>query len=712
MMMKILIQCFVTFALVNGWRFTSLQRPRTASPPLSMSLLNGGLPVPIISSTAPLPVRVAYQGEPGAYSEKAARELLGPRVLTLNFESFEDAFRAVVSREVDYTLVPIENSLGGSIHANYDNLLRFDLHIIAEHEFRVEHTLMALPGTTKSQIKKVMSHPQALAQCDNYLRNMGVAREATYDTAGSAKMIKDLNLTDCAAIASDLAAKTFGLEILDSNIEDSDNNFTRFILLGLKPVSAIIPPSMPAKTSIVFVLPNNPGALYKALACFSLRDIDFCKIESRPTSVQLLSFLQFQKKSMSAPLEKTSPSKKLQETMSSQDLPRFRYTFYLDFLASEYDDRTQYALMHLKEQSDYVRVLGSYPKGSQLIGPIKAELARLDRIPITTEYPSSPVSISKSNKPAPLRIGIIGFGKFGQFLARTFVKNHKVFATNKNDASGVAGEIGVEYFPSYDIASLAKVDCDVLLVAVSIISFEEVLSKIPRELLKGKLIVDVLSVKVHAREVMQAVLPADADILCTHPMFGPESGKFGWQGLPFLYDKVRIRDSERCDRFLSIWESERCKMIEMSCEQHDEYAANSQFITHLTGRILGQQNLAPTPIDTKGFQTVLNLVENTCKDSFDLFFGLYFYNTHASSQLQNIREALSRVERQLAAKEAYLLAKAEVSSDQRNMILEECRTLIRDVLSDRSALLAGSNSTSILNELVSTENNGTTPFAE
>lgn len=123
-------------------------------------------------------------------------------------------------------------------------------------------------------------------------------------------------------------------------------------------------------------------------------------------------------------------------------------------------------------------------------------------------------------------------------------------------------------------------------------------------------------------------------------------------------------------------------MIEMTSEQHDEYAANSQFITHLTGRILWQQNLSPTPIDTKGFQTVLKLVENTCADSFDLFFGLYYYNQYASDQLQKIREALSQVERQLAAKEAYLAAKAEVANDQRTRILEECRSLMRDVLAD------------------------------
>lgn len=138
----------------------------------------------------------------------------------------------------------------------------------------------------------------------------------------------------------------------------------------------------------------------------------------------------------------------------------------------------------------------------------------------------------------------------------------------------------------------------------------------------------------------------------------------------------------RCDQFLSIWENERCKMIEMSCEQHDEYAANSQFITHLTGRILWQQNLSPTPIDTKGFQTVLNLVENTCKDSFDLFFGLYYYNSYASNQLRKIRDALAGVEKQLAAKEAYLAAKAEISNDQRTRVLEECRSLIKDALSD------------------------------
>ena len=399
-------------------------------------------------------------------------------------------------READYAIVPIENSLGGSIHSNFDNLLRYDLHIIAEHEFRVEHSLLALPGVKKEDIKKVLSHPQALAQCDNYIRQWGVKREDSYDTAGSAKMIKEKGLRDCAAIASDLAGQTYGLEVIDTNIEDHDNNFTRFLVLGRQPVSSLIPPNMPAKTSIVFVLPNNPGALYKALACFSLRDIDFCKIESRPTSVRLLQFLQFQMQQYSKSsnnVEKMLPASK-EEVSLSRDLPRFRYTFYLDFLASEFDDRTQNALLHLKEQSHFVRVLGSYPKNSQLIGPIKYALDTLSSIPVTTEYPSTPVT-SKSKK-APLRIGIIGFGKFGQFLAKTFVKNNDVFCVDKDDMSSAARDIGCEFYPLFDLSAFSKLNLDVIILSVSIISFDEVLRSLPKELLRGKLIVDVLSGKL------------------------------------------------------------------------------------------------------------------------------------------------------------------------------------------------------------------------
>jgi prephenate dehydratase len=210
-----------------------------------------------------------------------------------------------------------------------------------------------------------MSHQQALAQCDNYLRAMpGVECVPTYDTAGSAKMIADRNMTGCAAIASELAAQTYGLEVLATNIEDDDVNFTRFLLLARAPVGVHIPPPTPTKTSVVFTLPNSPGALYKALACFSLRDIDFSKIESRPTSAQLLQYLRYQQRTGSSA---TGTSNGRDSAGEPADLPRFQYCFYLDFLAAELDDRSQSALAHLREVAPFMRVLGSYPRQGQLV---------------------------------------------------------------------------------------------------------------------------------------------------------------------------------------------------------------------------------------------------------------------------------------------------------------------------------------------------------
>lgn len=172
----------------------------------------------------------------------------------------------------------------------------------------------------------------------------------------------------------------------------------------------------------------------------------------------------------------------------------------MDFLASEFDDRAQNALHHLREQSQYVRVLGSFPKNGELIGPIKSALATLANLPITTEYPSVHEVMKlkdKLPKKEQLKIGIIGFGNFGQYIAKTFAKSHTVYAVSQGDKSKVAKEIGCEdFFPLYDLVSFMELDLDVIVFSVSIISFENVLQSIPRDLLSNKLIVDVLSVKV------------------------------------------------------------------------------------------------------------------------------------------------------------------------------------------------------------------------
>ena len=265
-------------------------------------------------------MKVAFQGESGAYSEQAVFNYF-EQVEPQPCETFDAVFDAVVSGECAAALIPIENSLAGSIHQNYDLLLRHDLHIVGEYLLRVQHCLIALPGVKKTGIKRVISHPQALGQCAGYLRELGVKVEPVYDTAGSVKMLKESGDKSTAAIASRRAADIYGLQILQEGIEDNPENYTRFLAIQ----SEAVLPTAEAKTSIVFTLKNQPGALFKALSVFALRDIDLTKIESRPL----------------------------------QGKP-WEYLFYIDFIGSKNDPHVQKALDHLGEYALMLRVLGSY----------------------------------------------------------------------------------------------------------------------------------------------------------------------------------------------------------------------------------------------------------------------------------------------------------------------------------------------------------------
>jgi len=267
-------------------------------------------------------MKVSFQGEPGAYSEQAVFNYFGD-VETVPCESFDAMFDSVVLCKSDAALAPIENSLAGSIHQNYDLLLRHDLHITGEYFLRVQHCLIAMPGVKKEDIKKAISHPQALGQCAGYLRNHGIKPEQVYDTAGSVKMVKESGARDVAAIASKRAADLYGMQILEEGIEDNPENYTRFLAIQQQ---AIIPEGE-TKTSIVFTLKNVPGALFKALSVFALRDLDLTKIESRPL----------------------------------QGKP-WEYLFYIDFIGSMNDETAKRALDHLGEYALMLRVLGSYPR--------------------------------------------------------------------------------------------------------------------------------------------------------------------------------------------------------------------------------------------------------------------------------------------------------------------------------------------------------------
>jgi len=267
-------------------------------------------------------MRVAFQGEAGAYSEQAVFGYFGS-VDTVPCESFDVVFESVASGECESALIPIENSLAGSIHQNYDLLLRNDLYIVGEYLLRVRHCLITAPGVTMPEIKKAMSHPQALGQCAGYLRSHRIKPETVYDTAGSVKLLKESGARDTAAIASRRAAELYGMQILEEGIEDNTENYTRFLVIS----KAAVKPEGEAKTSIVFTLKNQPGALFKALSVFALRDIDLTKIESRPL----------------------------------QGTP-WDYLFYIDFIGATHEETVRKALDHLGEYALTLRVLGSYPR--------------------------------------------------------------------------------------------------------------------------------------------------------------------------------------------------------------------------------------------------------------------------------------------------------------------------------------------------------------
>jgi prephenate dehydratase len=272
--------------------------------------------------------RVSFQGEKGAFSQLAVQQLLGTDAEVMPCQRFEDVFVALSDGKVDAAVVPIENTLHGSVHENYDHLVNFELPIHAETNVRVSHSLIACPGVPFRNIRRVFSHPVALNQCTKFFRdNPQLERVPFYDTAGSVKMLMEEMPADTGAIASSMAADIYSAKVLKRGIEDDPSNFTRFFLLKRPGAKPIRPPEAEWKTSLVFQTKNIPGALFRCLSAFALRDISCTKIESRPLRGR-----------------------------------PWEYWFYLDFLGREDDPVSQKALGHLAELADFLRILGTYPK--------------------------------------------------------------------------------------------------------------------------------------------------------------------------------------------------------------------------------------------------------------------------------------------------------------------------------------------------------------
>lgn len=282
-----------------------------------------------MSRSSKLP-KVAFQGEPGAFSHEAVMRLAGRQARIHPCPRFEDVFTALRDGLADAAVIPIENTLHGSVHENYDHLLHFDHHITGETSVRIIHNLIAAPGVRFAAVRRVYSHPVALNQCLQFFAaHPQLERVPFYDTAGSVKMVMKENPPDAAAIASAVSATIYGARILKRSIQDDRENHTRFFLLrraGDPPLPPAGPKKKGWKTTLVFTTRNQPGSLFRALSAFALRDLSLTKIESRPLRGR-----------------------------------PWEYLFYVDFLGHTEDERVRRALGHLEELADMLRVLGCYP---------------------------------------------------------------------------------------------------------------------------------------------------------------------------------------------------------------------------------------------------------------------------------------------------------------------------------------------------------------
>jgi prephenate dehydratase len=292
--------------------------------------------------------RAAFQGEFGAFSQVAARRLAGDDFIPVPLPTFEEVFVSVVNGKCHCAVIPIENTLHGSVHENYDHLLKYELAIRGEVFIRIVHNLIAPPGVAFRNIRRVYSHPVALNQCRNFFaENPQIERTSFYDTAGSVKMVMASAqaqpvvrgkesaqapsvVRDAGAIASAEAARIYGAKILRKSIEDDRENFTRFFLLEKPKRGKIKYPKFDTatkfKTTVAFTTRNIPGALFRSLSAFALRDINLTKIESRPL--------------------RGKP---------------WEYLFYLDFIGHVEEPACRNALNHLAELADMLHVPGCYP---------------------------------------------------------------------------------------------------------------------------------------------------------------------------------------------------------------------------------------------------------------------------------------------------------------------------------------------------------------
>lgn len=627
-------------------------------------------------------MRIGYQGITNCYSYKVCESFLSNYEF-IGFKSFDLVFKSLSFGLVDYAVIPIENSIGGCIFMNYDNFYKYDIKIHCEFHYDVNHSLYCKKTSNITKLKKVISHPQAIQQCKENIKNADLEIEEFWDTTASLEKLKEFD-DEYACIGPPNLAQKYELIELCKNFNDQKNNITRFYLISLKnlkkPINLLNDYELNGNlenddtnfSNDNFILNNRSislkikkikfsgyaifkdeiGCLCNYLQVFRNRNINLTKIESRP-------YLGI-------------------------DRSTFSYIFFIE---GEYcktnDNSNNFFLMdsELQEINNDLNYdenfvyFGNFPlvlkkendclESTKLIDDIGCKDSTALNLKIelikSNSY-ESVESISVSNK----KIGIVGFGRFGEFIGKRLVNyGFDVVTTSRNDYTNESNEIGIKYLKFDDFI---KEDINIIIFSVSINSFKNVVNKFPIDFFKDKLIVDVLSVKEFPQEILTDLFKNNP-ILLTHPMFGPDSGKDSWYDKRFVYwfenDDLH---NENTNIFLKFWKDQGCRLINLDPKIHDELSANSQFLSHLVGRILDLLHSERSLIDTDLYKNLINVRDYSINDSWDLFYGLYKYNKKSRITLLKFKYCFEK-----------LLMRLKENTEISNSVESDTNRLFREI---------------------------------
>jgi prephenate dehydratase len=525
--------------------------------------------------------KVAFQGEKGAYSEEAAIlyfTSLNAEIETIGLPSFGEVFEALDKGKVDYAIVPVENSLEGTVGQVYDLFLKYDLRPCGEIYHRIRHCLISFANETLKTIKRVYSHPQALGQCKKFIEENKLEAIPVYDTAGSVKMIKEKKLEHCAGIASERAAKIYGMKVIKKGIETNPNNYTRFLILckknaKMEELMRLKGETGKYKTSLIFSTKHVPGALFKVLEGFAKRNINLTKIESRPI--------------IGKPWE---------------------YNFILDFEGHKDEPRVAQAIEDLKKNSTFFKMIGSYPKA-------EFEMQKTKKT-------------KKEKKEMIKRVAIIGGGGgMGRWFAKFFSQNNiKVVISDidKKKLEAVAKELNVDKAKN-NIEAIKN--ADFILISVLPSDFENVVKEISKHVKKNQVVVDICSIKEIPVEIMHKYL--ECVTLGTHPMFGP--GSLGIRE-KFVLTPTNKRERAFAKKFGKWLESKGFEVKIVSPKLHDELMSIILCIPHFVGLSTGdalvaiEKNISKLEeIEGTSFRILSSLVKNVVCSNPSLYSQIQFY---------------------------------------------------------------------------------------